>query len=135
MEHASEAIAARQRTMRSSGISAQARNSDEFARLAFSGASRRGCGAVRPAARRSLGNYLVGLGMSDCRTVLREPEISCGKRLFLRSRQKPAIHRIGDVVAEPQQRRDVQACDTTRIMYIVPMYRSDTSARATGAVQ
>ena len=37
MEHAGEAIAAGQSTMRSAGISAQARNSDEFARLAFSG--------------------------------------------------------------------------------------------------
>jgi hypothetical protein len=37
MEHASDAIAAGQTTMRSAGISAQARNSDEFARLAFSG--------------------------------------------------------------------------------------------------
>ena len=37
MEHASEAIAAGQSTIRSAGISAQARNSDEFARLAFSG--------------------------------------------------------------------------------------------------
>ena len=37
MEHASEAIGAGQTTMRSVGISAQARDSDEFARLAFSG--------------------------------------------------------------------------------------------------
>jgi hypothetical protein len=37
MEHASAAIAAGQVAMRSAGISAQARNSDEFARLAFSG--------------------------------------------------------------------------------------------------
>ena len=37
MEHASGAIAAGQSTMRSAGITAQARNSDEFARLAFSG--------------------------------------------------------------------------------------------------
>ena len=37
MEHASEAVAAGQRTIRGAGISAQARNSDEFARLAFSG--------------------------------------------------------------------------------------------------
>jgi hypothetical protein len=37
MEHASDAIAAGQRTMRGAGISAQARNSDEFALLAFSG--------------------------------------------------------------------------------------------------
>jgi S-adenosyl methyltransferase len=37
MEHAGDAIAAGQSTMRSAGISAQARNSDEFARLAFSG--------------------------------------------------------------------------------------------------
>ena len=37
MEHASEAMAAAQSTLRSAGISAQARNSDEFARLAFSG--------------------------------------------------------------------------------------------------
>ena len=37
MEHAGEAIAAGQRTMRDSGISAQARDSGEFARLAFSG--------------------------------------------------------------------------------------------------
>jgi hypothetical protein len=37
MEHASDAIAAGQRTMRGAGISAQARNADEFARLAFSG--------------------------------------------------------------------------------------------------
>jgi hypothetical protein len=37
MEHASQAIAAGQNTMRSAGISAQARNSDEFARLAFAG--------------------------------------------------------------------------------------------------
>ncbi|MGD0702311.1 MAG: SAM-dependent methyltransferase [Trebonia sp.] len=37
MEHASEAIAAGQSTMRSAGISAQARNSDDFARLAFAG--------------------------------------------------------------------------------------------------
>jgi hypothetical protein len=37
MEHASAAISAGQSTMRSAGISAQARNSDEFARLAFSG--------------------------------------------------------------------------------------------------
>jgi S-adenosyl methyltransferase len=37
MEHASDAIAAGQSTMRSVGLSAQARNSDEFARLAFSG--------------------------------------------------------------------------------------------------
>jgi S-adenosyl methyltransferase len=37
MEHASDAIAAGQSTMRGAGISAQARNSDEFARLAFSG--------------------------------------------------------------------------------------------------
>ena len=37
MEHASDAIAAGQRTMRGAGISAQARNSDEFARLAFTG--------------------------------------------------------------------------------------------------
>jgi S-adenosyl methyltransferase len=37
MEHAGDAIAAGQTTMRSAGISAQARNSDEFARLAFSG--------------------------------------------------------------------------------------------------
>ena len=37
MEHAGEAIAAGQSTMRSAGISAQARNSDEFARLAFAG--------------------------------------------------------------------------------------------------
>src|ERR1700683_3369708 len=37
MEHATDAIAAGQRTMRGAGIAAQARNSDEFARLAFSG--------------------------------------------------------------------------------------------------
>jgi hypothetical protein len=37
MEHAGEAIAAGQHTMRSAGISAQARNSDDFARLAFCG--------------------------------------------------------------------------------------------------
>jgi hypothetical protein len=37
MEHAGDAIAAGQSTMRSAGISAQARNSDEFARLAFAG--------------------------------------------------------------------------------------------------
>ena len=37
MEHAADAIAAGQNTMRSAGISAQARNSDDFARLAFSG--------------------------------------------------------------------------------------------------
>jgi hypothetical protein len=37
MEHASDAIAAGQRTMRGAGISAQARDSGEFARLAFSG--------------------------------------------------------------------------------------------------
>jgi hypothetical protein len=37
MEHAGKAIAAGQHTMRSAGISAQARNSDDFARLAFSG--------------------------------------------------------------------------------------------------
>jgi hypothetical protein len=37
MEHAGEAIAAGQRTMRNSGISAQARDSGEFGRLAFSG--------------------------------------------------------------------------------------------------
>jgi hypothetical protein len=37
MEHAGEAVAAGQRTIRESGISAQARDSGEFARLAFSG--------------------------------------------------------------------------------------------------
>jgi hypothetical protein len=37
MEHASDAIAAGQSTMRGVGLSAQARDSDEFARLAFSG--------------------------------------------------------------------------------------------------
>jgi hypothetical protein len=37
MEHAGHAIGAGQTAMRSAGISAQARNSDEFARLAFSG--------------------------------------------------------------------------------------------------
>jgi hypothetical protein len=37
MEHASEAIAAGQRTIRGAGLSAQARDSGEFARLAFSG--------------------------------------------------------------------------------------------------
>jgi hypothetical protein len=37
MEHAGDAIATGQRTMRSAGIPAQARNSDEFARLAFAG--------------------------------------------------------------------------------------------------
>jgi S-adenosyl methyltransferase len=37
MEHAADAIAAGQRTMRGAGLSAQARNSDEFARLAFAG--------------------------------------------------------------------------------------------------
>jgi S-adenosyl methyltransferase len=35
MEHAADAIAAGQSTMRGAGLSAQARNSDEFARLAF----------------------------------------------------------------------------------------------------
>src|SRR3984957_6441782 len=37
MEHASDAIAAAQSAIRGAGLSAQARNSDEFARLAFSG--------------------------------------------------------------------------------------------------
>jgi hypothetical protein len=37
MEHAADAIAAGQSTMRGAGLSAQARNSDEFARLAFAG--------------------------------------------------------------------------------------------------
>jgi hypothetical protein len=37
MEQAADAIAAGQRPMRGAGLSAQARNSDEFARLAFSG--------------------------------------------------------------------------------------------------
>ena len=37
MEHAADAIAAGQRTMRGAGLSAQARSSDEFARLAFAG--------------------------------------------------------------------------------------------------
>ena len=37
MEHAPEAIAAGQRAIRAAGISAQARDSEEFARLAFSG--------------------------------------------------------------------------------------------------
>jgi hypothetical protein len=37
MEHAGDAIAAGQSTMRGAGISAQARNSDDFAQLAFSG--------------------------------------------------------------------------------------------------
>ncbi|HUN37708.1 MAG TPA: SAM-dependent methyltransferase [Trebonia sp.] len=37
MEHASEAVAAGQRTLRTAGVSAQARDSGEFARLAFSG--------------------------------------------------------------------------------------------------
>jgi hypothetical protein len=37
MEHAGDAIATAQSTMRSAGIPAQARTSDEFARLAFSG--------------------------------------------------------------------------------------------------
>ena len=37
MEHAADAIAAGQSTMRGAGLSAQARNSGEFARLAFSG--------------------------------------------------------------------------------------------------
>jgi hypothetical protein len=37
MEHATDAIAAGQRTLRTAGVPAQARDSDEFARLAFSG--------------------------------------------------------------------------------------------------
>jgi S-adenosyl methyltransferase len=37
MEHAADAIAAGQSTMRGAGLSAQARNSGEFARLAFTG--------------------------------------------------------------------------------------------------
>jgi len=37
MEHAADAIAAGQATMRGAGLSAQARNSDEFAHLAFTG--------------------------------------------------------------------------------------------------
>jgi hypothetical protein len=37
MEHAADAIAAGQSTMRGAGLSAQARDSDEFARLAFGG--------------------------------------------------------------------------------------------------
>jgi hypothetical protein len=37
MEHAADAIAAGQSTMRGAGLSAQARSSDEFARLAFTG--------------------------------------------------------------------------------------------------
>jgi hypothetical protein len=37
MEHAADAIAAGQSTMRGAGLSAQARTSDEFARLAFAG--------------------------------------------------------------------------------------------------
>jgi S-adenosyl methyltransferase len=37
MEHAADAIAAGQSTMRGAGLSAQARTSDEFARLAFGG--------------------------------------------------------------------------------------------------
>jgi S-adenosyl methyltransferase len=37
MEHAAGAIAAGQSAMRGAGLSAQARNSDEFARLAFAG--------------------------------------------------------------------------------------------------
>jgi hypothetical protein len=37
MEHAADAIAAGRRTMRGAGLSAQARDGDEFARLAFAG--------------------------------------------------------------------------------------------------
>ena len=57
MEHAADAIAAGQSTMRGAGLSAQARNSDEFARLAFArpgtGAPGRGAGlGVAPRGRR-----------------------------------------------------------------------------------
>jgi len=37
MEHASDAVAANQRTLRTAGVTAQARDSGEFARLAFNG--------------------------------------------------------------------------------------------------